>query len=50
MSKSIIARLLFAVAAGFVAVHSIGCNTTSGAGKDISDAGDAIHDSAERNK
>lgn len=50
MTKSIFARLMFALAAGVIAMHSIGCETTSGAGKDISNAGDAIHDSAERNK
>ncbi len=27
-----------------------GCNTTAGAGKDISNTGKAIHDSAEKNK
>ena len=50
MKKSILARTLFALAAGIVAMHAIGCNTTKGVGEDMKDAGDSISDSAERNK
>lgn len=50
MKKNVIARVLMILAAGFVAVHSIGCNTTEGAGKDIEKAGEGIQDAADRNK
>lgn len=39
--------LLLAIAIGSTALLS-GCNTMAGAGKDIQDAGQGIHNSAER--
>ena len=50
MSKSIFARLLMVLAAAFVTVHAIGCETTEGAGQDIKHAGEGISNAADRNK
>lgn len=50
MSKSFVSRLVLALAAGFIAVHSIGCNTTEGAGKDIENAGEGLQKAADKNK
>ena len=46
MSKSIFSRLVLAFAAAFIAVQSIGCNTTEGAGRDLEKAGEGIQDAA----
>lgn len=50
MKNSLTNAFRTAVAIGVTALLVAACNTTAGAGKDISAAGDAIEKSAEKNK
>ena len=43
MSRSVVALAL-------LAIFLVGCNTMSGAGKDIQRGGEKVEDAAERNK
>ena len=48
-SMKLVMRYLVVICVLFIGFLS-GCNTMSGVGEDVQDAGDAIEDSAEKNK
>lgn len=48
--KSVLSKSVFFIAAAFLTMHALGCNTTEGAGKDMERAGEKIQDAADRNK
>lgn len=47
MSKQILAKLVVAMGAMFVAMSVTACNTTKGAGRDMERVGEKVQDAAE---
>jgi predicted small secreted protein len=48
--KNVICKATFLLAAAFLTMHSLGCNTVEGAGKDTERVGEKVQDAADRNK
>ncbi len=50
MNKNFLRAALLVLAGSYVAIGLAACNTVAGAGTDVRDTGQSIHNSAERAK